>query len=206
MVVLALMLAAATKAQERGKVRGDERRSLVAREESRQGQKSEPAWEDSTYLIGPEDVLDISVWKEPDFTRAVPVRPDGKISLPLLNDVQASGLTPIQLARTLTVMLRKYVTQPQVTVIITQINSRRVYVLGEVNRPGALSLLPHMTVLEALASAGGFTPFAKEKKIYVLRNQSGKQNRYPFNYKEAMRGGALQRDFPLVPGDTIMVP
>ncbi len=166
----------------------------------------QPATEDPSYVIGPEDVINISVWKEPDFTLAVPVRPDGKISLPLLNDVPASGLTPNQLATWLTVMLRKYVTQPQVTVIVTQINSRRVYILGEVNRPGALSLLPHMTVLEALATAGGFTPFAKEKKIFVLRNQNGKQNRYPFNYREAIRGGALQRDFSLEPGDMIVVP
>ena len=115
-------------------------------------------------MIGAQDVLDISVWKEPEVSRVVPVRPDGKISLPLLNDVQAAGLTPAQLAAQITESLKKYVTNPQVTVIVTTINSQRVYMLGEVTRPGAFPLLPGMTVLQALSSAGGFTQFAERKE------------------------------------------
>ncbi len=171
---------------------------------------SEPAQPDtaaekSEYVIGPQDELDVSVWKEPDLSRKVPVRPDGKISLPLLNDVQAAGLTPTQLADSITEMLRKYVTQPQVTVIVTAMNSQRVFVLGEVNRPGAIHLLSDMTIIQAIASAGSFTQFANEKKIYVLRNEGGKQNRYPFNYKAAVRGDTTQ-NIILKPGDTIVVP
>src|ERR1700674_3213016 len=101
-----------------------------------------PATDDPNYLIGAQDVLDISVWKEPELTRSVPVRPDGKVSMPLLNDVQASGLTPGQLAADITTRLKKYVTDPQVTIIVTSINSQRIYILGEVNRPGAFPLLP----------------------------------------------------------------
>src|SRR5579863_7280534 len=112
---------------------------------------------DANYLIGPEDLLDISVWKEPDLTRTVPVRPDGKISLPLLNDVQAAGQTPTQLATHVAESLKRFVTDPQVTVIVTAINSQRIYLLGEVTRAGAYPLLPGMTVLQALSSAGGLT-------------------------------------------------
>src|SRR6202789_2790815 len=119
-----------------------------------------PATADPSYVIGPQDVLDISVWKEAELTRVVPVRPDGKISMPLLNDVQAAGLTPTQLAAELTTGLKRFVADPQVTVIVSQINSQRVYILGEANRPGAFPLLPGMTVLQAISSAGGFTQFA----------------------------------------------
>jgi polysaccharide biosynthesis/export protein len=161
---------------------------------------------DSNYVIGGQDVLDVSVWKEPENSRVVPVRPDGKISLPLLNDVQAAGLTPAQLAAQITESLRKYVTNPQVTVIVTTINSQRVYILGEVTRPGAFPLLPNMTVLQALSSAGGFTQFAKEKSIYVLRNEDGKQVKHPFNYKAVVRAQNTEQDIVLKAGDTIVVP
>src|ERR1700758_4736587 len=146
------------------------------------------ATDDPNYVIGPQDVLDISVWKEPELTRAVPVRPDGKISMPLLNDVQAAGLTPIQLAANITAGLKKFVTDPQVTIIVTQINSQRVYILGEVTRAGAYPLLPNMTVLQALSHGGGFTQFANLKKIYVLRVENGKQEKYSFNYKDVVAG------------------
>src|SRR5947207_8701185 len=137
---------------------------------------------DPSYKIGPQDVLRIDVWKEAEISRSVPVRPDGKISLPLLNDVQAAGLTAMELANTITEGLKKYINNPQVTVSISEINSRRVYVTGEVTRPGAFPLLPNMTVLQAVTSAGGFTQFARTKKIYVLRTETGKQVKYPFNY------------------------
>jgi polysaccharide export outer membrane protein len=158
------------------------------------------------YVIGAQDVLDISVWKEPELTRVVPVRPDGKISLPLLNDVQAAGLTPAQLEAQITESFKKYVTNPQVTVIVKEINSQRVYILGEVTRAGAYPLLPGMTVLQALSSAGGFTQFANMKKIYVLRVENGKQEKYPFNYKEVVDGKKSEENIFLKAGDQIVVP
>jgi polysaccharide biosynthesis/export protein len=161
---------------------------------------------DPNYRIGAQDVLDISVWKEPDVSRVVPVRPDGKISLPLLNDVQAAGLTPSQLAAAITESLKKYVTSPQVTVIVTTMNSQRIFILGEVVRPGAFPMLPGMTVMQALSSAGGFTPFAKMKSIYVLRAENGKKVKYPFNYKQAIAGKNTEQDIVLQAGDTIVVP
>jgi len=159
---------------------------------------------DAGYKIGPQDVLRIDVWKETEISRSVPVRPDGKISLPLLNDVQAAGLTAMELAKVITEGLKKFINSPQVTVTVTEINSRRVYVTGEVTRPGAYPLLPNMTALQALTSAGGFTQFSNTKKIYVLRNESGKQVKHPFNYKAVVDG--KQDDIPLQPGDTIVVP
>ncbi len=161
---------------------------------------------DPSYVIGPEDVLDINVWKEPDMTRLVPVRPDGKISLPLINDVQAAGSTPQQLASTVTERLRKFMTAPQVTVIVTAINSQRVFVVGEVLRAGAFPLIPGMTVLQALASAGGFTTFADVKKIHVMRLVDGKHKELPFNYREVLKGDNPDQNIKLEPGDTVVVP
>ena len=165
-----------------------------------------PATDDPNYVIGPQDVLDISVWKEPELTRPVPVRPDGKISMPLLNDVQAAGKTPLQLAADITAGLKKFVTDPQVTVIVTTINSQRVFILGEVNRAGAYPLLPNMTVLQALSSAGGFTIYANLKKIYLLRVEDGKQVKHPFNYKDVLAGKAADQNIMVRAGDTIVVP
>ena len=165
---------------------------------------SAAATTDASYKIGPQDVLRIDVWKETEISRSVPVRPDGKISLPLLNDVQAAGFTAMELANAITEGLKKFINNPQVTVTVTEINSRRVYVTGEVTRPGAYPLLPNMTALQALTSAGGFTQFSNPKKIYVLRNESGKQVKHPFNYKAVLDG--KQDDIPLQPGDTIVVP
>jgi len=161
---------------------------------------------DPDYKIGAQDVVRIDVWKEPEISRVTPVRPDGRISLPLLNDVQAAGLTPSQLAAQITESLKKYVTSPQVTVIITTVNSQRVYILGEVTRPGAFPMLPGETVMQALSSAGGFTPFAKRKSIYVLRMDNGKKVKFPFNYKEAINGKNSEQDIALKAGDTIVVP
>ena len=165
-----------------------------------------PATIDTSYRIGPQDVLKVDVWKELELTRSVPVRPDGKISLPLLNDVQASGLTAMELAINITEGLKKFINNPQVTVTVTEINSRRVYVNGEVTRPGAFALLPNMTVLQALTSAGGFTQFARTNKIYVLRTEGGKQVKHPFNYKDVVNGKRPEDNIVLQPGDTIVVP
>ena len=164
------------------------------------------ATQDPNYVIGSQDMLDISVWREPDFSRTVPVRPDGKISLPLLNDMQAAGLTPSQLAEELTKSLNKFVTNPQVTIIVTQINSQRFYVLGEATRPGAYTLIPDMTILQALSNAGGFTIYANSKKIYLLRQENGKQQKLSFNYKEIIAGKRTEQNIVLKNGDTIVVP
>lgn len=161
---------------------------------------------DPAYKIGPQDVLRVDVWKEPEISRTVPVRPDGKVTLPLLNDVQASGLTPVQLATKIAEGLKKYITNPQVTVGVTEINSRRIFVTGEVTRPGAFSLLPNMTVLQALSSSGGFTQFARLKNIYILRMEDGKQVKHPFNYKEAVSGKHPEQNIILEGGDVIVVP
>jgi polysaccharide biosynthesis/export protein len=161
---------------------------------------------DAEYKIGPQDLLRIDVWKEADISRNAPVRPDGKISLPLLNDVQAAGLTPIQLSAVISEGLKKYITNPQVTVSVVEINSRRVYVTGEVTKAGAFPLLPSMTVLQALSSCGGFTQFAKLKGIYVLRMENGNQVKYPFNYKDVISGKASEQNILLQPGDIVVVP
>src|SRR5277367_1849546 len=158
------------------------------------------------YRIGAQDVLRIDVWKEAELTRTVPVRPDGKISLPLLNDVQAAGLTPTQLATVISEGLKKFINSPQVTVTVNEINSRRVYVTGEVAHAGAFPLLPGMTVLQALSSSGGFSQFAKNKGIYVLRTEDGKQVKHPFNYKEVLAGHKQEQNIILLPGDVIVVP
>jgi len=163
-----------------------------------------PTTTNQEYRIGPQDVLQIDVWKEPEITRTIPVRPDGKISLPLLKDVQAAGLTALQLAANIRDGLIKYLTNPQVTVTVTQINSQRVFVTGEVAKSGALPLLPGMTALQALSSSGGFTQFAKIKGVYILRNQNGKQEKISYNYKDVLKGN--KEDVSLQPGDVIVVP
>jgi polysaccharide export outer membrane protein len=162
--------------------------------------------DDPAYEIGPGDMLNISVWKEPDVSGTVPVRPDGQISLPLLNDVQAAGATPAKLAATITDRLKQYLNDPHVTVIVTAANSRRIYLIGEVMKPGAIPMLPNMTVLQALSTSGGFTPFANMKKMYVLRTEGGKQIKIPVNYKAAISGQAPAQNIALRPGDTIVVP
>jgi polysaccharide export outer membrane protein len=157
------------------------------------------------YVIGADDTLHITVWKEPDMTVTLPVRPDGKISLPLLDDVQAAGMSPMQLAASIKEKLKKYIADPRVTVVVTAMNSQRIYVLGEVTHTGAMPLLPNMTVLQALSSAG-FTQFANLKAIYLLRVQDGQQTKMKFNYKDAIKGRGTQENIVLKPGDTIVVP
>ncbi|HXM94178.1 MAG TPA: polysaccharide biosynthesis/export family protein [Candidatus Dormibacteraeota bacterium] len=183
--------------------------TILGQEVANKGQsasQSQAAENDAEFKIGPQDVLRIDVWKEPDISRAVPVRPDGKISLPLLNDVQAAGLTAMQLAGVISEGLKKFINNPQVTVSVSEINSRRVYVTGEVTRPGSMPLLPNMTVMQALSTSGGFTQFAKIKSIYVLRVTDGKQEKLPFNYKEVLNGQKPEQNQMLKPGDVIVVP
>lgn len=208
-IAAAMLLVISGNAQAaQGKKDGKEVPSLSASRGSADDNKPAvtPATTDPAYIIGPEDVIDINVWKEPDMTRVVPVRPDGKISLPLINDVQAAGSTPQQLAAAVTEKLRKFLTEPQVTVIVTQINSQRVFVVGEVLRAGAFPLIPGMTVLQALASAGGFTTFADMKKVHVMRLVNGKHVEMPFNYREVLKGDNPEQNIKLEPGDTVVVP
>jgi len=157
------------------------------------------------YVIGPEDVLHVAVWREADLTATLPVRPDGKISLPLLNDVQASGLTPQQLADSVREKLKKYIADPRVTVVVTQINSKRIFMVGEVLHPGPMSMIDNMTVLQALSSAG-LNQFANTKRIYVLRTENGKQQKLPVNYRKLVKGEQIEQNYVLQPGDEIVVP
>jgi len=159
----------------------------------------------ASYVIGGDDVLSVHVWKEPDLTSTLPVRADGMISLPLLNDVKAAGLTPMQLAADITDRLKKYLSDPRVTVTVTQMTSQRIYAMGEVQHPGTIVLLPNLTVLQALASCG-FTQFANTKGIYVLRNDNGAQKKIPVPYKKLIKGEAMAQNIVLKPGDTIVVP
>ena len=157
------------------------------------------------YVIGADDVLHISVWKEPELTETLPVRPDGKISIPLLGDVQAAGFTPVQLSLAITERLKKYVADPRVTVAVTDMKSQRIYVLGEVLHTGAMPLLPGMTVLQALATAG-LSQFTNTKGIYLLRTVNGRTQRIPIPYKQLLKGEAMEGDIALRPGDTLVVP
>jgi polysaccharide biosynthesis/export protein len=159
----------------------------------------------SDYVIGADDTLRISVWKEPDLSEVLPVRPDGKISMPLLNDIPAAGLTPLQLKDSITEKLKKFIADPRVTVVVTAMNSQRIFVSGEVLHSGPTTLLPHMTMLQALSQAG-FTQFANLKGIYLLRTENGKQEKIPFNYKEVIKGNHPEQNIMLKPGDTVVVP
>ena len=162
---------------------------------------------DNTYIIGDDDVLSINVWKEAEVSRTVPVRSDGKISLPLAGEVQASGQTPLQLEKLLAAKLQSFISEPEVTVIVTEIKSQKFNILGMVNKSGTFPLTSSLTVLDAIALAGGFRDFAKQKSIYVLRkNPDGGESRLPFNYKEVIKGKNMAQNIKLQPGDTIVVP
>jgi polysaccharide export outer membrane protein len=161
----------------------------------------------SDYIIGPEDVLQVSVWKNETLSRVVPVRPDGKISLPLLHDIQASGLTSMQLRDKISRALGEFMPNPEVSVIVTDVRSFRVSIMGEVQRPGVLLLKSSTTVLEAIAMAGGFRDFASPSKIMVVRKGAGGQTeKIPFNYNRAVKNGEAENDIFLKTGDVIVVP
>jgi polysaccharide export outer membrane protein len=161
----------------------------------------------SDYVIGPEDVLQVSVWKNETLSRVVPVRPDGKISLPLLHDVQAAGLTSMQLRDKLTRALGEFMPNPEVSVIVTDVRSFRVSVMGEVQRPGVLLLKSSTTIMEAIAMAGGFRDFASPSKIVVVRKDpAGQTTKIPFNYNRAIKNGETEDNIYLKTGDVIVVP
>ncbi|MBL8230709.1 MAG: polysaccharide biosynthesis/export family protein [Bryobacterales bacterium] len=155
-----------------------------------------------TYKIGAEDIIGIKVWREPDLSGPVMVRPDGKISLPLVGEIQAGGETPESLAKLITEGLGKTMTKPEVFVSVQQVNSKRYYVTGEVNKPGVFSLVTPVSVLEALSLSGGLREFADQKKIIIVRGNQ----RLKFNYKEVLAGKNLKQNIMVEPGDNIIVP
>jgi polysaccharide biosynthesis/export protein len=163
---------------------------------------------DDSFVIGNDDVLTINVWKEPDVSqKAIPVRSDGKISLPLVGEVQAAGRSPLNLEQDIAARLKSYIADAEVTVMVQQINSQKYNMLGQVTKPGAYALTNSVTVLDAIAIAGGFRDFAKQKSIYVLRqNPDGTQTRLPFNYKDVVKGKNSEQNIKLQPRDTIVVP
>jgi polysaccharide export outer membrane protein len=163
---------------------------------------------DDSFVIGNDDVLAINVWKEPDISRpTVSVRSDGKISLPLVGEVQAAGLTPLKLEKDIASKLKNFISEPEVTVMVQQVNSQKFNILGQVARPGTYVIANSPTVLDAIALAGGFRDFAKQKSIYVLRqNADGSQTRIPFNYKEVVKTQSPAQNIKLQPRDTIIVP
>ena len=161
---------------------------------------------DSSFIIGNDDVLAINVWKEPDISRSIPVRSDGKISLPLVGEVQAAGLTPLALEKDIAAKLKNYISEPEVTVMVQTVNSQKFNILGQVVKPGSYVISNSPTVLDAIALAGGFRDFAKKKSIYVLRQGAGGESRLPFNYKSVSEGKDMSQNIKLQPGDTIIVP
>jgi polysaccharide biosynthesis/export protein len=168
---------------------------------------SETKPHDDSFVIGDDDMLAINVWKEPDLSRTVPVRSDGKISLPLAGELIAAGRTPLQLEQDITARLKSYMTEPEVTVIVQQINSEKYNILGQVAKPGAYPLTGSTTIVDAIATAGGFKDFAKKKGIYILRqNPGGGEARIAFNYQDFIKGKNTGQNIPLQPHDTVIVP
>ena len=158
------------------------------------------------YVIGADDVLLIVYWKDKDMSTEAQVRPDGKIALPLLNDVHASGLTPEQLRLSLTEESKKYMEDPNITVVVRQINSRRAFITGEVNKPGPYSLTSPTSVIQLISMAGGLKEYANSKKIIIMRTEGTRQISLQFNYKDVIAGKNLQQNIELKPGDTVVVP
>jgi polysaccharide export outer membrane protein len=167
---------------------------------------SRPVATPSDFVIGDSDVLNVNVWKEPEISQSVVVRPDGKISLPLIGEVRVSGLTPVEAQTLLTSKLQSILTNPQVTVTVTEIRSRMVSITGEVVKPGAYPLLVPTTILQLITNAGGLGQFANKKGIFVLRTVDGKQQRLPFNYSHVIKGENAEQNIQLRPGDTVVVP
>jgi polysaccharide export outer membrane protein len=160
----------------------------------------------SSYLIGANDLLNIYVWKEKELTQDINVMPDGKITFPLIGEIVAAGQTVTQLRDAIAEKLQKFVTAPDVTVIVKETRSRVVYTIGKVTKPGPYPLAPQMTVLQALSAAGGFTEWADTKNILIVRREGDKETQLRFNYKEYTSGDNLEQNILLKPGDTILVP
>ena len=158
------------------------------------------------YVIGPNDVLSVLFWRDQDMSAEVSVRPDGRISLPLINEVEAAGLTPDQLRDRVAQAAARYISDPTVSIVVKQINSRTVFITGEVNKPGAYPLMAPTTVMQLISLSGGLREFAKEKDIVILRNSEKGQTAIPFNYKDVVNRRRLDQNIVLKPGDTVVVP
>ena len=158
------------------------------------------------YLLGPEDAVEISVWKEPELTKQLVVRPDGKITYPLIGEVKTEGLTVNELQKEISKRLEKYVTDANVTVILLKAQHYKIFVTGKVNKPGDFIVGRPTNVIQAIAMAGGLTPFASPGSIMVLRHEGGKEEVYPFNYNQVARGRSLEQNRTLEPGDVVVVP
>jgi polysaccharide biosynthesis/export protein len=163
---------------------------------------------DNSYVIGNDDVLSVNVWKEPDISqRSLPVRSDGRISLPLVGEVQAAGQTPLKLEKDIAAKLQSFISEPEVSVMVEQSNSQKFNILGQILKPGSYAIANSPTVLDAIALAGGFRDFAKQKSIYILRQGAdGQDARLPFNYKDVIKGKNLEQNVKILPRDTIVVP
>jgi polysaccharide export outer membrane protein len=164
-----------------------------------------PVQVDATYVIGTDDSISVTVWKEPTISGTLPVRPDGMISIPLIGDIAASGRTPMDLAKDITERLKKFITDPVVNVSVLAVNSKRIFMAGEIGHVGPLSFTAAMNPLQAILAAGGLSPYANKTHIYILRTEQGKQRKILFNYKKAIKSGDMQ-GITLIPGDTIVVP
>jgi polysaccharide biosynthesis/export protein len=158
------------------------------------------------YIVGDSDIIRVNVWKEPEVSQTAVVRTDGNISLPLINEVKVSGMTPLQIQDMVAEKLKGFLNNPQVTVTVIEIRSKRAFITGEVSRPGTYSLNAQTTVLQLIAQAGGFTPFAKKDSIVVLRTEDGRQSRLKFKYNEVVQGKKTDQNIALHPGDTVVVP
>ncbi len=199
---LGLLMTLSADAQQAASPASDNQAPPAAQPQAPPAQKA-----DDQYIIGPADVLAINVWKETEISRSVPVRSDGRISLPLIGDVQASGRTPRQLQDDISKKLASFISEPDVTVIVQETHSQKINVLGQVGHPGTFLLTDSTTVLDAIALAGGFKDFAKQKQIYVLRqNSDGTQARLPFNYKDVVKGKNVEQNVKLQARDTVVVP
>ena len=158
------------------------------------------------YIIGTDDLLSIVYWKDKDMSADAKVRPDGRIALPLINEVQAAGLTPEQLHKRITEESKKYMEDANITVVVREINSRRVFITGEVNKPGPYPLTSATSVLQLISLAGGLRDYANAKKIVIMRRENGRSISLPFNYKDIASGRKLEQNIELKPGDTVVVP
>jgi polysaccharide biosynthesis/export protein len=206
-LIVCCLAASSLLAQESAPSESQDKTSPQTSPSSQNAEVSGTKPHDAQFVIGNDDMLAVNVWKEPDISRSVPVRSDGRISLPLVGEVQAAGKTPLNLEQDIAERLKNYIAEPEVTVMVQQINSQKFNVLGQVNRPGSYVLTNSITVLDAIALAGGFRDFAKQKSIYVLRqNADGSEGRIPFNYKEVVKGQNPAQNVKLQPRDTIVIP
>jgi polysaccharide export outer membrane protein len=183
--------------------------ATIADQSGAQDPKAEVAAEaaaDPSYRMGPEDVLDIAVWKEEALKKEVVVRPDGGMSFPLVGDLQAAGKTVVELRDELAKKLAKFIPEPVVSVAVLRVASQKIYVIGRVNKPGDFTVGRYLDVLQALSMAGGLTPFADASDIRVMRRENGKQLVLPFDYSKVSRGENLEQNIPLRTGDVIVVP